>query len=65
MGSTQIIIKKRKRIRRREETDDVRGKVYFYFFSFRLSLFFLIYGNRIVGIRRGKKQSVVLDEGYA
>ena len=33
---------------------------YFYF----LSLFSSIYGNRTVRIRRGKKQSALLDEGY-
>ena len=37
--------------------------IYFLFFS--LSLLSSIYGNRTVRIRRGKKQSDVLDEGYA
>ena len=38
-----------------------RGEIYFYF----LSLLSSIYGNRTVGIRRGKKKSALLDEGYA
>ena len=38
---------------------------YFYFIFFLLSLLSSIYGNRTVGIRRGKKQSALLDEGYA
>ena len=41
----------------RERTDQ--------FFFFSLSLLSSIYGNRTVRIRRGKKQSDVLDEGYA
>ena len=32
---------------------------------FLLSLLSSIYGNWTVGIRRGKKQSALLDEGYA
>ena len=32
---------------------------------FFLALLFSIYGNRTVGIRRGKKKSTLLDEGYA
>ena len=36
----------------------------FIFFIFFLSLLSSIYGNRTVGIRRGKKQSALLDEGY-
>ena len=40
-----------------EEADD--------FFFFSLSLLFSIYGNRTVRIRRGKKQSALLNEGYA
>ena len=43
----------------------MRGKVYFYFFSFLLSLLSSIYGNRIVRIRRGKNEKALLDEGYA
>ena len=35
------------------------------FFFFLLSLLSLIYGNRTVGIHRGKKKSVLIDEGYA
>ena len=38
--------------------------IYFLFFFF-LSLLSSIYGNRTVRIRQGKKQSDVLDEGYA
>ena len=45
----------------------VRRFCYFIIFIFIFSLSFLssIYGNRTVKIRRGKKQSDVLDEGYA
>ena len=35
------------------------------FFFFFLSLFSSIYGNLTIGIRRGKKQSALLNEGYA
>ena len=35
-----------------------------FYFNF-LSLLSSIYGNRTIGIRRGKKQSALLDEGYA
>ena len=38
---------------------------YFYFYFFLLSLLSSIYGNRTVGIRRSKKKSALLDEGYA
>ena len=38
---------------------------YFYFIFFLLSLLYSIYENRTVGIRRGKKKSALLDEGYA
>ena len=41
-----------------------KGKI-FIFFIFFLSLLFSIYGNRTVRIRRGKKQSALLNEGYA
>ena len=37
----------------------------FYFYFFLLSLLSLIYGNRTVRIRRGKKQSALLNKGYA
>ena len=40
----------------------MRLDFYFYFF---LSFLSSIYGNRTVGIRRGKKKSVLLDVGYA
>ena len=36
----------------------------FYFFYF-LLLLSSIYGNRTVGIRRGKNEKALLDEGYA
>ena len=42
----------------------MRGKFYFYFFSFLLSLLSLIYGNRTVGILRDKNEKALLDEGY-
>ena len=59
-------LKKKKRKnenRRMGETAD--GNFILNFFYFLLSLLSLIYGNRTVRIRRGKKQWVLLDEGYA
>ena len=44
----------------REELRDNFFLIYIFFIS--LSS---IYGNRTVGIRRGKKQSALPDEGYA
>ena len=42
------------------------GEIFiFILFFFLFSLLSSIYGNRTVGIRRGKKQSALLDEGYA
>ena len=41
-----------------------KGRI-FIFFIFFLSLLSSIYGNRTVRIRRGKKQSALLNEGYA
>ena len=40
----------------------MRGKILFYF---SLSFLSSIYGNWTVGIRQGKKQSALLDKGYA
>ena len=37
--------------------------LFFYFFL--LSLLSSIYGNQTVGIRRGKNEKALLDEGYA
>ena len=45
------------------ETRSVR--FFYFYFIFFLSLLSSIYGNRTVGIRRGKKKSALLDEGYA
>ena len=54
-----------KKKKRREEADGQRatweGEVILFFFSLLSS----IYGNRTDGIRRGKKKSALLDEGYA
>ena len=58
------IKKKKNKEEEEEEADSVRRSekdIYF----FLLSLLSSIYGNRTVGIRRGKKKSVLLDEGYA
>ena len=41
-----------------------RGKIFIFIF-FLLSLLSSIYGNWTVGIRRGKKEKALLDEGYA
>ena len=66
VGPTQIKYKKRRRrIRRREVTDKQTAIFLFYLYYFILSLLSSIYGNRTVRIRRGKKQSDVLDKGYA
>ena len=46
----------------RESSDRVFDLLFSFFF---LSLLSSIYGNRTVGIRRGKKQSALLDQGYA
>ena len=62
MGPTQIKKKNKKR-RKRSRRGRKRFNFYFYFFS--LSLLYSIYRNRTVRIRRGKKQSALLDEGYA
>ena len=37
----------------------------FIFYFFLLSLLSSIYGNRTVGIHRGKNEKALLDEGYA
>ena len=42
-----------------------RNREIFFLIFFLLSLLSSIYGNRTVRIRRGKKQSALLDEGYA
>ena len=63
VGPTQKKRKKNKKKRMRSR----RGKetFLFLFLFFFVSLLFSIYGNRTVRIRRGKKQSDVLDKGYA
>ena len=43
----------------------IRPNVFIFFIFYFLSLISSIYENRTVGIRRGKKQSALLDEGYA
>ena len=61
-----LLIKKKKNIKIysiwQTETE---GKCKIFIFYFFLSILSSIYGNRTVRIRRGKKQSDVLDEGYA
>ena len=42
-----------------------RKFLFFFIFSFLLSLLSSIYGNRTVRILRGKKQRAILNEGYA
>ena len=63
VGPTQIKKKKNKKRRKRSR----RGMLdfLFIFIFFLLSLLSSIYGNRTVRIRRGKKQSALLNEGYA
>ena len=63
VGPTQK--KKRKRIRREEREADGEGNIFIFIFIFFLSLLSSIYENRTVRIRRGKKQSALLNEGYA
>ena len=41
-----------------------RGEIFIFIF-FLISLLSSIYGNRTVGIRRGKNEKALLDEGYA
>ena len=55
-------IKNKKKGERKERERETERGIFLFFL---LSLLSSIYGNRIVGIRRGKKQSDVLDEGYA
>ena len=58
--------KKKRRIRRREVTEGKQTQFFFIFlYYFLLSLISSIYGNRTVRIRRGNKQSALLNEGYA
>ena len=42
-----------------------RERIGFYFYFFLFSLLSSIYGNRTVGICRGKKKNALLNEGYA
>ena len=61
---TNKLKKKRRRIR--IEQADERREIKFYFILFYfLSLLSSIYGNQTVRIRRGKKQSALLNDGYA
>ena len=58
-------IKKKKDLISKEAGVRERQRSIFFFFIFYfLSLLSSIYGNRTVGIRRDKKQSALLDEGY-
>ena len=62
-----------KKIKKIKETNFVlkrkRGgsgrEIMFFDFFFLLLLLSSIYGNRTVGIRRGKNKKALLDEGYA
>ena len=57
---------KQKEIDRDETVKESRERVFdLLFLFFLLSLLSSIYGNRIVGIRRGKIENALLDEGYA
>ena len=40
------------------------GRKFIFLFLFFFSIFFSIYENQTVRIRRGKKQSAILNEGY-
>ena len=62
MGSTSYIYIY---IIREEQIFFHSERFYFFIFFYFLSHLSSIYGNRTVGIRRGKKQSALLDEGYA
>ena len=42
-----------------------KGEIFLFFIFFLLSLLSSIYGNRTIGIRRGKNEKDLLDEGYA
>ena len=65
MGPTFNKIKKNKNIKSIFRKRDGQTFNFYFFYYFLLSLLSSIYGNRTVRIRRGKKQSDVLDEGYA
>ena len=73
MGPVLKKIKKNKKIKIKREGNGERGRnrerererKQFFLFIFLLSLFSLIYGNQTVGIRRGKNEKALLDEGYA
>ena len=69
MGPTQIkknkLNKKKRRCGSQRAEQPKEFFFFFFLFSFFLSLLSLIYGNRTVRIRRGKKQSALLIEGYA
>ena len=61
---------KKKKIKKEANSDrrgcvrKKKGEIFLFFFYF-LSFLSSIYGNRTVEIRRGKKKSVLLDDGYA
>ena len=55
-------MKKKICLRQKETERESRERIYLFIFSFLLSS---IYGNRTVGIRRGKNEKALLDEGYS
>ena len=61
----QISKEKGKFAERERERNRVRKRFFFFYFLFLLSLLSLIYENRTVRIRRRKKQSALLNKGYA
>ena len=69
-GHVGPTLKKKTKQKQKEREGDVRENgagrsLLNFFYFFLLSLLSSIYGNRTVGIRRGKNEKALLDEGYA
>ena len=67
-GHVGLTLKKKKKYSSKEEVAEEADEsfiLFIFIFIFFLSLLSSIYGNRTVRIRLGKKQSALLDEGYA
>ena len=58
-------IKKKKKNNKKKRKSDGHSRSFDFFFFIFLSLLSSIYGNQTFRIRRGKKQSALLNKGYA